>query len=108
MISIFITQGTLRSPNVIRIFKRTDYHRDLYLSQIQNAAREHNLFFITTFDDGSMTVINRLQIPIFKHEIKVLRSIEGLNQKILDQLEQIADALDPNAIPYQYIVFEGD
>ncbi|HZW61932.1 MAG TPA: hypothetical protein VFF04_06940 [Candidatus Babeliales bacterium] len=89
---------------VIKEFYGIKVNDDFF--KFRQIAREKQCSLIITIDYAGDTIINHLQVAVLKKEIQRLKEHSDINQHILDQLQEVADAVDISK--KEYIRFVGD
>ncbi len=83
---------------ILKAFNNLEINDDfLYLQKI---AWQEYCLLIATIDPKGSTIINQPQLELFIDEVKKLRNRIDINQKVLDQLQQVADAVKPDSCQY--------
>ncbi|HZW61936.1 MAG TPA: hypothetical protein VFF04_06960 [Candidatus Babeliales bacterium] len=102
-IDILIVKEDLNT--VITYFHSIEPDQNYY--QLKRIARQLNLFFLSTIDEGGDMLINRLQAPLMIEEIKQLRGRTDIKQEILDEIDKALDYMLIKG-PHLYLKFFGD
>ncbi|HZW61935.1 MAG TPA: hypothetical protein VFF04_06955 [Candidatus Babeliales bacterium] len=101
-INVFIVKEDFRI--IIKKMDRIDVDDNFF--KLREIANQEQCIFISTLDDIGATLINELQLDEFKEEIQKLSKRLDVDQKKLNQLKSIADAVDTRGC--QYIKFIGE